>query len=475
MINSKKAFNKELSNYTDLVQKSNTEFNILKAQDLFLSQNYSSCLKNLIGSLVHRLKINGSNITDKFKELILNDDQLGKLFDNSITNDFYLNLVAASNNLSSTLSNYNPKNKLSEFQDHLSNCYQTILFFNNLAIVHFSLKKYGLSCFYLRKSLNENSKFVEKYLQPSNVVPNQNENKTKKKKAKPLSEKDGSMDSKLSKFLNLNEYLMNNQFEIMYNMGVSLLFNKQPISAFECLIKLTEEYSQNARLWLRLAECCITCYRHSLNVDSNQFIKLNCTLSGNERLFKLSEKIKCIKKSFGSGIHHKIQIGSSITPDICLKGLSLGELKDLEDDSKLPSLITLEFAYMCLKNAFSLIPDSEQIFKSSNNSKTSPSSKFAESQEDGVNSDSEYSLNVDQDSPIANKGYVKQHQYFNCVYPSKPINLSELQNLRCSILVSLSYISLCLRDFTNTLKYCNILLDINDQINILFPISNGNK
>ena len=383
-------------------------------------------------------------------------------------------MVSVSNLLTNTLNNNNPKTKLAEFQDHLFNCYHTILFLNNLALAHFSLKKYSLSCFYLKKSLNENNKFVEKYLQPTNVVPNPTENKTKKKKAKQTNEKDDLIDSNLAKTLNLNEYLMNNQFEIIYNLGVSLLFNKQPISAFECLIKLTEEYSQNARLWLRLAECCITCYRHSLSTDSNQFIKLNATLSGNERLFKLSEKIKCIQKSFGSGIHHKIQIGSSITADVSLKGLSLSKLKELQDDTDLDTLINLEFAYMCLKNAYNLIPSNEQIFKNIN--KSFSSSKI--DQDDGLNSDSEYNLEIDEDLADDVKGGEKQsyqQKYFNCVYPSKPINLVELQNLRCSILISLSYVSLCLKDYTNTIKYCNTVIDQNDQFNLSFPISKGNK
>lgn len=430
----------------------------------------------MINNFVNKSKISGTNIADKFKEFT--DNKLTNNSANSISNDFFLNLVSACSSLTCTLGNQNPKTKLTEFQDHLTNCYQTILFLNNLALVHFSLKKYSLSCFYLKNCLTENTKFVEKYLQPTNVVPNPTENKGKKKKSKSVREKDDSMDSKLAKILNLNEYLMNNQFEIMYNLGVSLLFNKQPIAAFECLFKLTEEYSQNARLWLRLAECCITCYRHSLSVDSSQFIKLNGTLSGNERLFKLSEKIKCIKKSFGSGFHHKIQIGSSITADLNLKGLSLSELKELDDDSKLPSLITLEFSYMCLKNGLNLIPESEQMFKSMNNLKSSSSSRLAESNDDAIISDSEYNVEIDPDSPSSTKGRVKhlvQQKYFNCVYPSKPINLIELQNLRCSILVSLSYVSLCLRDYTNTIKYCNTLLDQNDQLNLKFPISNGNK
>jgi CCR4-NOT transcription complex subunit 10 len=52
-------------------------------------------------------------------------------------------------------------------------------------------------------------------------------------------------------------------------MGITLLFNKQPVNAFECLYKLTDVYNHNPRLWLRLAECCIMCYRHLTPEASN--------------------------------------------------------------------------------------------------------------------------------------------------------------------------------------------------------------
>lgn len=88
---------------------------------------------------------------------------------------------------------------------------------------------------------------------------------------------------------------------MLYNLGVSLLFNKQAFEAFECLHQVAEVYTQNARVWLRLAEACLMCYRHSLVYEAptsvtsgHQFIKINSTTSANEKLFKLSEKIKCI-------------------------------------------------------------------------------------------------------------------------------------------------------------------------------------
>lgn len=145
---------------------------------------------------------------------------------------------------------------------------------NNLAINHFNMKKYSLGSLYLQKAMTENTK-------------------------------------------------ASRQYELTYNAGVSLLFSKQPVAAFECFYKLCSVYNKNARLWLRLAECCSMCYRHSINVDkesdvstTNQFISFNSTPTANEKLFKLSEKIKCISKSFGQGQHHKIQLGSSLSREV---------------------------------------------------------------------------------------------------------------------------------------------------------------
>lgn len=111
--------------------------------------------------------------------------------------------------------------------------------------------------------------------------------------------------------------VQNRTTDMLYNLGVSLLFNKQPLEAFECLHQVAGVYTQNARVWLRLAESCLMSYRHSLSYENylaktttsgsngttsgghhqqhqQQFIKINSTTSANEKLFKLSEKIKCI-------------------------------------------------------------------------------------------------------------------------------------------------------------------------------------
>jgi len=79
-------------------------------------------------------------------------------------------------------------------------------------------------------------------------------------------------------------------------------------------------------------------------------------------------------------------------------------------------------------------------------------------------------------SPKAlNKNKQNGPYLFDCVWPSKPIGLFELQTLRSSILISIAYVSLCLKDYSNTVKYCNLLLSEEDFLNSKFPISKGNR
>ncbi len=52
--------------------------------------------------------------------------------------------------------------------------------------------------------------------------------------------------------------LANKRYELLYNCGIQLLHIGRPLAAFECLMEAVQVYHSNPRLWLRLAECCIT-------------------------------------------------------------------------------------------------------------------------------------------------------------------------------------------------------------------------
>lgn len=280
---------------------------------------------------------------------------------------------------------------------------------------------------------------------------------------------------------------MSHHYECLYNMGITLLFSKQPVAAFESLYQTIDIYNQNARLWLRLAECCIMCFKHSLANYSEQshgnlgdstngivdYIAQNATSSGNEKITKLSEKIRCVSKSFGNGFHHKIEIGTSLEQ-------STLPLKTTNNDNEC-QLISLEFAYMCLKNALNLLPSNQQIFSFTTNQQRKSKSKFNTSDmnddmdESSLDDSGSGDLNEDEKSNKLQQQQQLEKKLFNCVWPSKPINIIELQSLRASILTAIAYVALCLKDFIGCIKYCSVILDKEDLINMRYPLSKGHR
>jgi hypothetical protein len=498
----------------------------LKSQEAYLNRNYLDCLKYLVESCLIRFESHQDSL--KLKQLT-SDDFFSK-FDQAVhfqqtstllllNNDSMLRMLTSTQQLITDL----PSNVS-------TNARNKSIYLNNLALLNFSLQKYHLSSYFLNKSLSENESFLK-------------------------SEDFSSSNETMS---HVNKLTNNSHNEILYNMGISLLFGKQPIAAFKCLYKVADVFNQNARLWLRLAECCIMCHQHSLvqnnsastnnssstNADENeptwqqtskmntshqQQIPSNLTTSFNEKIFKLSEKVKCVNKSFGQSFHHKIQIGSSLSKELntslnYANYLSVSDLKNRKFDENFAKMLTLEFAFMCLKNALNLLPSNQQIFTMNRNNndvftyfsqlKSSSTSKLSQQETAGSglpnddqqaagNNESAQSVNeqeqeqesttsVDQAqtnnggspkqqmlSSTSSNELLNQHQLdnklFNCVWPSKPINIVELQSLRSSILTSLAYVSLCLKDYTSAIKYSSMLLDTNDQFNSKYPISKGHR
>ena len=72
-----------------------------------------------------------------------------------------------------------------------------------------------------------------------------------------------------------------------------------------------------------------------------------------------SSCIKCQQRGeqveFGSGFHHKIQFGTNLTNDLAYNSSVINDLKKNKDDTLVAKLITLEFAYMCLRNSLNFL------------------------------------------------------------------------------------------------------------------------
>ncbi|CAF0720175.1 unnamed protein product [Rotaria sordida] len=188
--------------------------------------------------------------------------------------------------------NQQTNSSLISLQTNSSHC-----FYNNLSCIHFHLHKSAFALFYMRRALTENNRLLIEQL--------------------------NSNDKQLI------IHNINRKYEILYNLGIQLLFKHQPLPAFECLIDVIHIYSNNIRLWLRLAECCIMIYR-----------------SSNEDIFKLEEKLKCVLQSIGNGFHHKLILGNCNTSTSSKKSTITNGNENC----------SMEFALFCLKNALTSLP-----------------------------------------------------------------------------------------------------------------------
>jgi hypothetical protein len=530
MMSSPKSFEKELKQLNETAYINN-----LRAQECYLQKDYTQCLKHLIHYFLSALNAklkdkqneNDKNLVEQLESSV-NEENLVKLnqaVNSSLTstnlasslltnNEYFLNLLSKNQSLIDWIESLLNQDDLSVSTiNHI-----IAIYLNNLAMIHFSVQKYNLSSLYFQKSLDQNEKFIKNCLLTNNESFKNSEDDDSNKKEEGTTNTNEEDQNESYR----NKLLKNKRYDLVYNLGISLLFSKQPISAFDCLYKVAYIYSQNSRLWLRLAECCVMVYRHSLcNENAYDYIPSNITTSGNEKIAKLTEKIKCIANSFGHLHHHKIQVGACLTNE-SFQSLGYSNFLSLNDMNKLINekeennenkevfnkMITLDFAYMCLKNALNLLPSNQKIFSTKSKSSNSESSSMLSQIKSQLNEEESAAENKDknEDSAIAasnnptdieneqdqandellpnrfsNQLNINKHQnqldnkLFNCVWPSKPINLIELQNLRSSILVSLGYVSLCLKDYVNTIKYCKMLLDQEDPLNLKCPVSKGNK
>ncbi|MEQ2165169.1 CCR4-NOT transcription complex subunit 10 [Goodea atripinnis] len=88
--------------------------------------------------------------------------------------------------------------------------------------------------------------------------------------------------------------LSNKRYELLYNCGVQLLHAARPLAAFECLMEAVQVYHSNPRLWLRLAECCISANKGGSEQESKS---LPC-------------KKGIVQSVIGTGYHRKIVLAS---------------------------------------------------------------------------------------------------------------------------------------------------------------------
>ncbi|XP_056656364.1 CCR4-NOT transcription complex subunit 10 isoform X7 [Monodelphis domestica] len=266
------------------------------------------------------------------------------------------------------------------------------MFWNNLGCIHFAMGKHNLGIFYFKKALQENDNVCAQ-LGAGSTDPG------KKFSGRPMC-----------------TLLTNKRYELLYNCGIQLLHIGRPLAAFECLIEAVQVYHSNARLWLRLAECCIAANKGTSEQETKG----------------LPSKKGIVQSIVGQGYHRKIVLASqSIQNAVYNDGQS----------SAIP-VASMEFAAICLRNALLLLPEDQQEPKQENGSKTS--NQLGGS---GENAESQETCSKSHDG-----------DKFIPAPPSSPLRKQELENLRCSILACSAYVALALGDNLMALNHADKLL-----------------
>lgn len=199
-------------------------------------------------------------------------------------------------------------------------------------------------------------------------------------------------------------------FELLCNLGLQNLYAGKYTSAFDCLVEAVRMQPTNARLWLRIAECCVN--RHK---------------SDNSTDFQLKDRKRLmIDGTAGAGAHRKI---------ILSHGISSNKYAPPESDSSaaMPAP-TLEFAALCLRNSLQLLPDTPPMTVASAGDATSGSAP--------------------DDTPIAPAA--------DATVAGTPLTLAvdntAIAAVRNSVLALAAYVALCLGDTLVALRHAENLL-----------------
>ncbi|XP_031565395.1 CCR4-NOT transcription complex subunit 10-like isoform X2 [Actinia tenebrosa] len=277
------------------------------------------------------------------------------------------------------------------------------MYFNNLGCIHYQMHKYNLAAFYSRQALEENDKALSSL---------------------PPSEKNNPLHSCPLATLRLSQ-----RHEILYNLGIQLLFSGRPEAAFDCLVESIQTYHTNPRLWLRLAECCIL--SHHMMDDSEDQNRIR--------------KSDIVKSVIGSGPHRKIILASLLKE----KGLISA---DNENKSAAMPACTLEFSSICLQNALLLLNVGEDDLKSMQQSCT-VENHVEKHDFDGLE------MNGSIESDMPRKMSTGSVECSILALPGPPIRLKEIPNIRCAMLCCSAYVSLGLGDNVTALVHAQRLLE----------------
>jgi len=282
------------------------------------------------------------------------------------------------------------ENDLETLPNNLHHHYKA-LYHNNSSIVLFGMGKFALAAQNMKISMIENKNYLT-------AGCNNNSKNGGNKNMKSLQVK--------QQIKPLHVISKNRKLKIMYNYGVTLLHHGFSSHAFDFLIQAAHIYSENPKLWLRLAECCIQ----------------KCTGCGKDESKASSKKSPTLMynthQEIGAGIHRKIQI----------KPINnyLSNSKHNLSFSSNPAP-SMEFAMICLRNAYYII---RRKLKGE------------------VTDDHEFKYDLHDTS-------------IQC-QPSRPVSGKQLVQLVADVLTNSAYVSLHLGDASTALMFAKYVLSMKE-------------
>jgi CCR4-NOT transcription complex subunit 10 len=254
---------------------------------------------------------------------------------------------------------------------------QNVCIANNMGLIHFNVKHYSLAVRFFQQALIFDQKALEGARKAyNNQLPLHCIGATKRP-------------------------------EILYNLGIAMLYLQRPKDAFDCLLVPLNVYHKNPRLWLRLAEACIMVHKQHLKEHEVQ----------NKHI---------VSSVIGSGMHRKYVL----TPSTQKYG------SDESGSSAIPSP-NLEFASLCLRNALTLVNHYLQVANGMD-------IKALRGETFGI-----FGNNWNK---ILDDGILCN--------PSKPLTKAAIEKLLLHVLTASSYVSLCLGDYTLALQHAKELLKL---------------
>ncbi|XP_050317803.1 CCR4-NOT transcription complex subunit 10 [Bactrocera neohumeralis] len=186
--------------------------------------------------------------------------------------------------------------------------------------------------------------------------------------------------------------------EILYNLGIAMLYLRRPKEAYNCFFVPLKSYHSNPRLWFRISEACI-----------------------------MDHEMKMLEEDSKPMITSVVDTGGRKT--VFLKPTN-NVVYSLDKDA-LESGPNLHFAVLALRNALTLTTYYKNAFE--------------------MTEDDELPTEREKE----NWRNVKDNNFCN---PSRPISKNSLNNMLCAIYAAYSYVSLRLGDYVSALKMAQELL-----------------